>query len=109
MTRKGREKTMTSKSYCFHKEPRKGPCLMFAVTKSQSLCLHLLLLQDSVNQETHESSWGGVPGRGDDFVQALPRLLPEQLKNSDATLWFYSKHPCSCGHGALSVSESDSE
>lgn len=39
----------------------------------------------------------------------LLHLLPEQLKNSDVVLWFYSKPPYSCGHGMLSVSESESE
>lgn len=43
------------------------------------------------------------------FFGPLTLFLPEQLKNSDVVLWFYSKRPGSCGHSVLSVSESESD
>lgn len=107
MTRKGREKTMISKFYCFHKEPREGPRLMFAV--SQSLSYTCCCSKTPLTTKPMSPPGEGCLEEGMSLFIPLPCLRPEQLKNSDVALWFYSKHPCSCGHGALSVSESDSE
>ena len=52
----------------------RGPSSHVCSARKLKPLLHLLLLQDSVNHEAYESSWGGVPGRGDEFVH--PTALP---------------------------------
>ena len=48
-------------------------------------------------------------GWGMSSFSPLPLLLPKQLTpSSDVVLWLDSKQHCSCGHGVLSVSESES-
>lgn len=51
-----------------------GPSSHVCSDQKPKPLLHLLLLQDFVNYEAYESSWGGVPGRGDEFVH--PIALP---------------------------------
>lgn len=107
------ERRMRPKPPCFTIGPWEGPHFsMFSDQKPRTLAafvadicplFHILAKETVVLQKPGCLEWGMS------WFSPLPLLLPKQLTtSSDVVLWLYSKQHCSCGHGILSVSESES-